>query len=257
MQPLSHTRLGTWGERCYRAAESFMHPEIVGRVSALKLDEVLAERDWLTKYCLADDPGIDGSGLDVVFSHWDSQENNILQTHYGLRYIDFEYSGMEHQAFDIASYFVECTIDYLHPKAPYFKMNVSNFPEEWEQRLFCSVYLSEYLETAVHPEDLAVTVLVERVRRFTLMHHLLWAMWSVIRAPQAPAINSFDYIEYAQSRWSQYKRAKRQLLQREADIACERVGMGVQHQGADVAPFLSVGGRYWASTEAGSTLSAL
>ena len=49
----------------------------------------------------------------MVFSHWDTQENNVLQTLYGLRFIDFEYSGMDYQAFDIASYFVECMIDHL------------------------------------------------------------------------------------------------------------------------------------------------
>lgn len=34
--------------------------------------------------------GVRGRGLDLVLSHCDVQENNILQTQYGLRFIDFE-----------------------------------------------------------------------------------------------------------------------------------------------------------------------
>merc|ERR1712187_259767 len=172
------------------------HPKSLERIAALGLSEVFAERDWLSEYVKADDPRIHGSGLDVVFSHWDNQENNILQTHYGLRLIDFEYSGMEYQAFDIASYFVECTIDYLVDKYPYYKVSLSDFPSEWEQRLFCSIYLSEYLETTVRPDDLPVSVLYDRVQRFTLLVNYLWTLWSVIRGPQAPTVNDFDYLEF-------------------------------------------------------------
>lgn len=214
LRPMSFERLDTWANGCTRAAASFTHPGSVQHVKSLDMEAMLAEREWLREYVVADDPKIKGSGLDVVFSHWDSQENNILQTQYGLRLIDFEYAGMEHQAFDIASYFIECTIDYLVDKHPYYKVRLSDYPSEWEQRLFCSIYLSEYFETTVLPDDVSVSVLLERVQRFTLMSHLLWALWSVIRAPQAPTFSSFDYLTYAESRWFMYKWRKRELLQR-------------------------------------------
>merc|ERR1719382_2203493 len=128
---------------------------------------MLAERSWIADFAAeGQSSALPGCGLDVVFSHWDPQENNILQTRRGLRFIDFEYSGMEYQAFDIAAYFVECTIDYLHDEAPFYKVNPSDFPTEWDQRLFCSVYLSEYLGSAVGADDPAVSALLERVQRF-------------------------------------------------------------------------------------------
>jgi choline kinase len=207
---LSTSRLGTWATAFQSAAAALRCEE--GRRQALDVDEVFSERDWLTEFVTAEDPKIKGSGLDVVFSHWDSQENNILQTQYGLRFIDFEYSGMEHQAFDIATYFVECTLDYLWDKPPFYKVSLADFPSEREQRLFCSIYLSEYLETTIRPSDLSVSVLFERVQRFVLVVHHVWAMWSVIRAPQAPTVNEFDYLEYAQTRWFMYKWAKRAVL---------------------------------------------
>merc|ERR1711956_95894 len=143
----------------------------------------------------------------------DCQENNVLQTPYGLRLIDFEHGGMEHQAFDIANYFVECTIDYLHDEYPYYKLGLQNFPTETEQRFFCSVYLSEYLGVAVKPEDAAVSVFLDRVQRFTLVSHLLWAFWSVIRAQQQPIDDGFDYLHWAQTRWLLYRQSKDAMLQ--------------------------------------------
>jgi choline/ethanolamine kinase len=205
-------RLGTWGEGCQRAASVLCDPAN-DLIQTLEIDDMLREREWVKDLVLSDDPKIRGSGLDVVFCHWDCQENNILQTKYGLRLIDFEYAGMEHQAFDIAGYFIECSIDYLVDKPPFYKVSLADFPTEWEQRLFCSIYLSEYLETTVQTDDLSVDVLLERVRRFTLMSHLLWSMWSVIRAGQAPTFGGFDYLQYSQSRWFMYKWAKREMLQ--------------------------------------------
>lgn len=205
---LSTQRLDSWSEGCREAAASFQHPEQLKQLEAINIEEVLAEKDWIMKFLVADDPKIRGSGLDKVFCHWDCQENNILQTHYGLRFIDFEYSGMDYQAFDIATYFVECAIDYIVKDHPFYKVSQSDFPTEHEQRLFCSIYLSEYLETVVRPDDLAVTVLVERVNRFVLLVHYIWTLWSVIRSPQAPTFNDFDYLQFGQSRWHMYKWAK-------------------------------------------------
>jgi thiamine kinase-like enzyme len=209
---VSGCRIKTWAEGAQKAAASFTHPESLRQMEALNLDEIIAENDWIKEFVLDDNPKIHGAGLDVVFSHWDCQENNVLLTHYGLRFIDFEYSGMEYQAFDIATYFVECTIDYLVDKHPFFRVSLADFPTESEQKLFCSIYLSEYLDTYVRPDDIAVSVLMERVQRFVLLVHYLWSLWGVIRAPQAPTYNNFDYIQFSQHRWFMYKWAKRALL---------------------------------------------
>jgi len=205
-------RLTAWSQACEAAAKSLNDPR--RKANDLEIEDMLQEREWLRGFLREEDPKISGSGLDIVFSHWDCQENNVLQTLYGLRFIDFEYSGMDHQAFDIACYFVECTIDYLVPNYPYYKMTLSDFPTEEEMQLFCSIYLSEYLETTVRPTDIAVSVLLDRVKRFTLANHLLWAMWSIIRASQAPTFGGFDYLHYSQCRWFMYKWSKRDILEK-------------------------------------------
>lgn len=178
----------------------------------LNLEELAAEQRWLRSYVTADDPHIRGSGLDVVFSHNDVQENNILQTHYGLRFIDFEYAGMDYQSFDIANYFCECGIDNLHEKYPFYSISLSDFPSEYEQSLFCSIYLSEYLESRIMLDDPAVTRLLHRVSRFVLVSHYLWTVWAVVRAPDTITFSDFDFLHYARERWDVYKRAKSELL---------------------------------------------
>jgi len=217
MVPASTDRLQRWVDGCETAAaklhQSNTCPETARRLATMNFEDIVAERDWLRKFVLEDDQKIRGSGLDVVFSHNDAQENNILQTHYGLRFIDFEYSSMDYQAYDIANYFCECTIDYTADKYPFYSQSLSDFPSEWEQRLFCAIYLSEYLESKVTLEDSSVTLLLQRVNRFTLMSHYLWTVWSVIRAPQACTFNEFDFLNYAQARWDTYMRTKRTLLE--------------------------------------------
>jgi len=212
LKPAAISRLQHWGDEARKAAANLTDKESLRHLKGLGLEDMLAEREWLAKYLVSDDLGVRGAGVDVVFSHNDSQENNILQTHYGLRFIDFEYSAMDYQAYDIANYFCECTIDYNFARYPFYKINLADFPTDYEQRLFLSVYLSEYLESTVHIDNPTVDALFNRVNRFTLASSLLWALWSVIRAPQAPTFNEFDFLDYSKARWDMYKRKKQELL---------------------------------------------
>jgi thiamine kinase-like enzyme len=149
-------------------------------------------------------------------SHGDVQENNILQTAYGLRFIDFEYSGMCYQAFDIGNYFVECTIDYLHKQYPYYCVDPTKYPSEMEQRLFCAIYLSEYLECKVPIDDEQVDTLLRTVEKFTLASHLIWTLWSIVRCPGGGTFCEFDFLHYAEARWDMYKKAKSDLMKKRA-----------------------------------------
>jgi len=216
LPPASLQRIERWAKSCeVAAARPGLCKESTHALQAMNIQELVAEQQWLRSYVTSDDPNIRGSGLDVVFSHNDVQENNILQTHYGLRFIDFEYASMDYQSFDIANYFCECCLDYLHDKYPFYSISLSDYPSEWEQRLFCSIYLSEYLESRIALEDLAVTRLLQRVNRFVLVSQYLWTVWSVVRAPDTITFNDFDFLHYAQARWDSYKRTKSELLNAE------------------------------------------
>eukprot|EP00929_Paragymnodinium_shiwhaense_P028965 TRINITY_DN16704_c0_g1_i2.p1 TRINITY_DN16704_c0_g1~~TRINITY_DN16704_c0_g1_i2.p1 ORF type:complete len:493 (-),score=115.42 TRINITY_DN16704_c0_g1_i2:313-1791(-) len=220
--PVTEMRLKNWGKEALRVAKLQKGNEDYNRKLQLcNVDEMVEEARWLCNYLqTTKSTSVKGSGMDVVFSHNDSQENNILQTQYGLRLIDFEYAGYNYQAYDIANYFVEFTMDYTEKRWPYYSTNLSAYPSVDSQRLFISVYLSEYLETNVLPhDDEYVLPLLETVQKFNLVSHLLWGLWSVVRAPQAPTFDDFDFLHYAIFRFDTYKRMKREALAKGGEVA--------------------------------------
>jgi choline/ethanolamine kinase len=68
---------------------------------------------------------------EVVFSHNDVQENNILvnlENNELSTLIDFEYGGWNPIAYDLANYLNEMCIDNAHPSGPGVKLYLNNFP---------------------------------------------------------------------------------------------------------------------------------
>lgn len=199
------TRLQDWAEEALKV--SFGSAAMQRKLESCNIAEMAAEAKKLALHLQDTNKHISGQGFDVVFSHNDVQENNMLQTQYGLRLIDFEYSGFNFQAFDIANFFCEHVMDYTHPKYPFYSANHANYPCQDEQRLFAAVYLSEYLETTVYPSDEhMVQPLLEVVNQFTQVSHMLWGLWSIIRSPQAPTYEDFDFIDYGKFRFDIYRR---------------------------------------------------
>lgn len=68
---------------------------------------------------------------DLVLSHNDVQENNILMSsadNEKLVLIDFEYAGWNPRAYDIANFINECSVDLAHPGPTGIKYYHRNFP---------------------------------------------------------------------------------------------------------------------------------
>ena len=127
-----------------------------------------------------------------MFAHNDCQENNLLQTQYGIRLIDFEYSGFNYAAFDIANFFCEYMMDYCHTRYPFYTVCWRDFPDENVQRMFVAVYLSEYLETPIFPTDAhIIDPMLESIKIMCQVSHILWGLWSVTRAPQGATYDEY------------------------------------------------------------------
>jgi hypothetical protein len=85
------------------------------------------------------------------------------------------YAHFNYQAYDIANFFNEFTIDYICNSYPFFTVDMQRYPSEQEQRLFALVYLSEYLETPVRIEDsFIIEPLVASIRIFSMASNLAW-----------------------------------------------------------------------------------
>lgn len=212
-------RLIQWSKEALKV--SFEDETMRALLKRIHLESIVEETEEIVARLSSVKPAGVGQGYDVVFCHGDLQENNLLQTQYGIRFIDFEYAGFSFQAHDIANFFNEFTIDYLHPRYPFYRLDYSQYPDKETQQIFAAVYLSEYLETTVHPSDnTLVEPLLQAVEKFANISHIYWGLWSVVRSPIAPTFEEFDFLQYAQVRFDMFRRGKsRHLYKTEPDTA--------------------------------------
>jgi len=238
-------RLKQWADHCGQC--KFRTEAQWQRIAEMRLEELLQDaRDWLPAFLTPSRSPPPASGYDMVFCHNDVQENNLLRTPYGIRVIDYEYAHFNEQAADIANFWNEMTLDYCVDGAPFFSLSSTAFPTRRQQRLFASVYLSEYLEKPVNPEDdYLVEPLLAACEKFTAASHLLWGMWSLIRAVDGDD-SVFDFFGYAEARFGAYRETKRELVRQRSASNGERgscVGSSLLCCGAATAAALA-GGLY-------------
>lgn len=209
--PISFSRLSQWSEEGLLALDRL--PNAAEKRTALRIDEIMAEISAMR--ATLEQGFVSGSrtlGWDIVFCHNDLQENNILLTPQGLKFIDFEYANFNFQSADIGNFFDEFTMDYIHGEWPFFKFNRGDYPSEEIQRQFASVYLSEYLDRPIYEsrDGALISELLESVHVFSQLSHLLWGLWSLVRAQQqTETFNAFDFVEYAKFRFESYWANKR------------------------------------------------
>lgn len=222
------------------------------------LNELCDEWDWLAnelankpKEQSTEDNPIVAEALDFIrrvsITHMDCQPLNILIDDVGiencnantnptpdsLRLIDFEFTGWNPVAADIANTFCEyCEMSNLC--ADYDK----EYPSPTEQDTFFWHYLlqsdplrakqfSSYSrrhqrktninydwssDNEVDKEWLLFSAtLKQEVGRFSLLSHLVWAIWSILKSEEDVDFVDFDYMEYARHRMDGYAWAKKKF----------------------------------------------
>jgi thiamine kinase-like enzyme len=149
----------------------------------------------------------------VVLTHMDCQSLNILKNDSDdIRVIDFEYAGWNSRALDISNTFCEyCDMNNIC--ADYEK----EYPSDEQQNDFLVPYvrrahpdLAEQLDTT-NQWVCFLKYVRHEVGRFSLVSHLGWAIWSVIKSKEDSSID-FDYIKYGLHRIDGYKFAKNKFF---------------------------------------------
>ncbi|XP_054814823.1 probable choline kinase 2 isoform X2 [Prosopis cineraria] len=178
-------------------AKGLSSPE---EVEAFYLDTIDKEVDILEKE-LSSDQQLIG------FCHNDLQYGNIMlkEETNSVTLIDYEYSGYNPVAYDIANHFCEMAADY-HTDAPHV-LDFSKCPDLEERKRFVQAYLST---SGQEPSDSEVEQLLQEAEKYTLANHLFWGLWGVISAH----VNKidFNYMEYAKQRIKEYWARKPYLL---------------------------------------------
>ncbi|XP_066481040.1 ethanolamine kinase 2 isoform X2 [Tiliqua scincoides] len=153
-------------------------------------------------------------GSPVVFCHNDLLSKNIIynEAEGHVRFIDYEYTGYNYQAYDIGNHFNEF--------AGLNEVDYSLYPCREVQLQWLWHYLQAYKRLGLEDqgegsksrgESGAVSegeleTLYVQVNQFALASHFIWACWGLIQA-QFSTID-FNFARYADIRFKQYFKAK-------------------------------------------------
>ncbi|XP_055341423.1 ethanolamine kinase 1-like [Paramacrobiotus metropolitanus] len=143
-----------------------------------------------------------------VFCHNDLFYRNILYDEDAdqIRFIDFEYAGLNYQAYDIGNHFNEwCGVD---------DVDYSRYPSREVQMVWLRYYLQCWHHAHGREEETVDEEEVERmyltVNRFALVAHLFWIIWSFQQAESSSI--EFDYLTYGKKRLDEYQKRKAVLF---------------------------------------------
>ncbi|OXB67191.1 hypothetical protein ASZ78_015832 [Callipepla squamata] len=144
-------------------------------------------------------------GSPVVLCHNDLLCKNIIynraQEH--VRFIDYEYTGYNYQAFDIGNHFNEF--------AGVKEMDYSLYPSKETQLQWLHSYLQAYKQLTQGDPGVSVSekeleALYVQVNKFSLASHFLWACWGLIQDKYSTI--DFNFLRYAKLRFRQYYKMK-------------------------------------------------
>ncbi|XP_037624430.1 ethanolamine kinase 2 isoform X2 [Sebastes umbrosus] len=142
-------------------------------------------------------------GSPVVLCHNDLLCKNIIHnTKEGhVRFIDYEYSSYNYQAFDIGNHFNEF--------AGMAELDYGLYPSREMQMDWLKVYLKAYKLFTKKTEEVSpreLETLYVQVNKFALASHFFWGFWALIQAKYSSI--DFDFLGYAVLRFNQYFETK-------------------------------------------------
>jgi ethanolamine kinase len=150
---------------------------------------------------------------NVVFSHNDLLLENIIynkDNNLGkqIMFIDFEYSGYNYQAYDIASHFNNyCTKGDTYDDSLY--------PCKEYQLKWIHYYLKCFLKNQSFNNQNSITDLVDdlyiQVKILTLLSHLFWGIWCIGKACNSDN-TQFSFTKVAHLRFNEYFRRRDEFM---------------------------------------------
>ncbi|XP_065554539.1 ethanolamine kinase 2 isoform X2 [Lathamus discolor] len=142
-------------------------------------------------------------GSPVVLCHNDLLCKNIIYdgTRGHVRFIDYEYTGYNYQAFDIGNHFNEF--------AGVKEVDYSLYPSKDTQLQWLRSYLQAYKQLTQGDQGVSeeeLEALYVQVNKFSLASHFLWACWGLIQDKYSTI--DFNFLRYAKLRFKQYFKMK-------------------------------------------------
>ena len=149
---------------------------------------------------------------ELGFCHNDTYHGNIMKLDNGeIRLLDFEFSCLNHRAYDFANLFAETVMRHGLTEYPYFRIAESEFGDAELTTL-----ISAYLDNAEFDSDTDLQAEADRLlaetRRMLVMSDFKYAMAALPLALEP--IQKIRFIPYALQRFNKFLRASEALLAR-------------------------------------------
>ncbi|XP_043572362.1 ethanolamine kinase 1-like [Chiloscyllium plagiosum] len=164
------------------------------------LETLEKEMVWMKKY-------LSELNSPTVLCHNDLLCKNIIynEKEGWVKFIDYEYSGYNYQAFDIGNHFNEF--------AGVNEVDYSLYPDQSLQFQWLRTYLEackRFTKKGGEVTDNEVQTLYVQVNKFSLASHFFWGFWALIQAKYSTI--EFDFLGYSVLRFNQYFKMKPQVI---------------------------------------------
>ncbi len=170
--------------------------------SLLDLEVLEQECNWVKSIVSQD--------AKVGFCHNDLLPANIMkhETSGDVKFIDFEYGGVNYIAFDIANHFNEWAGGIENNEG---RTDYSLFPSKEQQIEFVKTYLQTASTNSKNDDNIVdentLSSMMIEIEVFLLANHLYWGLWAVNQAA-IEGTNEFDYLAYGVNRFNRYFETK-------------------------------------------------
>jgi thiamine kinase-like enzyme len=150
----------------------------------------------MVKACLPESP--------LAFCHNDTYHGNVMMLADGdIKLLDFEFSCLNHPAFDFANLFAETVMQHGQPNSPYFSI-----AEPTYTRADIAVLVSHYLDCGTltgEARQAELDRLVGETEDLIMLSDYMYAMAAIPIAVQP--IQKIRFIPYAHARWNRFLKA--------------------------------------------------
>jgi thiamine kinase-like enzyme len=137
----------------------------------------------------------------LTFCHNDTYHGNVMKlTNGGVKLLDFEFSCLNHPAFDFANLFAETVMKHDQPDPPYFRIAERDYTTE-----DIATLVDHYLDCGGLTGDIRERELDRLVAETEGMIMLSDYMYSMAAIPLAvDPIQKTRFIPYAHARWNRF-----------------------------------------------------
>ncbi len=136
---------------------------------------------------------------ELSFCHNDTYHGNImLLSDQRVKLLDFEFSCMNHKAFDFSNFFAETVMSHGHEKYPYFDIEKPKFKKSDIQKM-----VDYYFQNSAHRVSLAKhTQLVEEIMSMIKLSDYMYALAAIPLAVNP--IQKICFLPYAHRRFHKF-----------------------------------------------------